>query len=213
MFVKSINYNLAECLGGQIGGVPPLANRVEKLVCLEKIAARILNLYIGNVSGRQVFRPLFGVYQILFFTYLLFQCQILLNNVVMQFFQTNNIEKKKIKHILLLYLLINYFFILYNVQKKPTHLHTTTQTQNTTTSIMSYYSERCRYINHPKEKTNPNNTHYYKFVNLRVEALDRPLIPNSAFHIKLQFSYIKRIFVFKIEFILTLFGCISNFFR
>ena len=72
MFVKSINYNLAECLGGQIGGVPPLANRVEKLVCLEKIAARILNLYIGNVSGRQVFRPLFGVYQILFFTYLLF---------------------------------------------------------------------------------------------------------------------------------------------
>ena len=68
-------------------------------------------------------------------------------------------------------------------RKKPTHLHTTMQTQNTTTSIMSYYSERCRYINNPKEKTNPNNTHYYKSGNLRVEALDRPLITHSELRI------------------------------
>ena len=38
-----INYNLAECLGGQIGGVPPLANRVEKSDCSDKTVARILN--------------------------------------------------------------------------------------------------------------------------------------------------------------------------
>ena len=38
-----VNDNLAECLGGQIGGVPPLANRVEKSVCLEIIVARILS--------------------------------------------------------------------------------------------------------------------------------------------------------------------------
>ena len=55
---SKLNYNLAECLGGQIGGVPPLANRVEKLVCLEIIVARILNLYIGNVSERQSDSPI-----------------------------------------------------------------------------------------------------------------------------------------------------------
>ena len=55
-----INYSLADCLGGQIGGVPPLANRVEKLVCLEIIVARILNLYIGNVSERQSDSPIKG---------------------------------------------------------------------------------------------------------------------------------------------------------
>ena len=38
--------------------MPRRANRVEKSVCLEKIVARILNLYIGNVSGRQGCRPL-----------------------------------------------------------------------------------------------------------------------------------------------------------
>ena len=31
---------------------------MEKSVCLDKTVARILNCYIGNVSGRQGFRPL-----------------------------------------------------------------------------------------------------------------------------------------------------------
>ena len=53
-----INYSLADCLGGQIGGVPPLANRVEQSIFLEKIVARILSRYIGNFSGRQGCRPL-----------------------------------------------------------------------------------------------------------------------------------------------------------
>ena len=38
--------------------MPRRAIRVEKLVCLEKIAARILSLYLGDVSGRQGCRPL-----------------------------------------------------------------------------------------------------------------------------------------------------------
>ena len=38
--------------------MPRRAYRVEKLVCLDKIVARILNLYIVNVSGRQGCRPL-----------------------------------------------------------------------------------------------------------------------------------------------------------
>ena len=55
-----INDNLSECLGSQIGGVPPLANRAEKSVCLEKIVARILSRYIGDVSGRQGDSPIRG---------------------------------------------------------------------------------------------------------------------------------------------------------
>ena len=38
--------------------MPRRANRMEKSVCSEKIVARILNLYIVNVSGRQGCRPL-----------------------------------------------------------------------------------------------------------------------------------------------------------
>ena len=38
--------------------MPRLENREEKSFCLEKIVARILNLYIGNVSERQGYRPI-----------------------------------------------------------------------------------------------------------------------------------------------------------
>ena len=36
-------------------------------------------------------------------------------------------------------------------RKKHTHLHTTMQTQNMATVVISYYQERFRYINQPEE--------------------------------------------------------------
>ena len=41
-----------------------------------------------------------------------------------------------------------------------------------------------------RKQTFPNNTHYYKFGNLRVEALDRPLIPHSELRIPNWTNYI-----------------------
>ena len=40
--------------------MPRRANREEKSVCLDKIAARILSRYIDNVSGRQGDSPIRG---------------------------------------------------------------------------------------------------------------------------------------------------------
>ena len=53
-----INHNLSSASTSKSAGYPLQANRVEKSVCLDKTVARIINLYVGNVSGDHTGSPL-----------------------------------------------------------------------------------------------------------------------------------------------------------
>ena len=103
----------------------------------------------------------------------------------MQFFEINNIEKKiKSIYIRNIYYIIFLFFNLYRVQEKnyTTTLDYSNAKYDNNRNIISLRMLPLYQSTQAKQAV-PNNTHYYKFGNLRVEALDRPLIPNYAFRI------------------------------